>query len=192
MFGRWRAHHFGVKKTGIIEALNVSPKGSYEGFLLRAGKQLVQINLPKHDHPLSQTGLEQGQKITVELEPEKPHGEPAHEVFRLVDLAGTKGVSADVPHRGTGHFSGCIERLNYALHGAVNGGILESGDFLHVKPEGARALKLKVGMRVEGRGRKKPMVDGHSVIEAEIVNGLEIEHKKDKDKDKHSAKRTKH
>jgi len=178
-----------VKKTGIIEALNISPKGFYEGFLLRAGKQLVQINLPKHDHALSQTGLEQGQKITVELEPEKPHGEPEHEVFRLVDLAGTKGASADVPHRGTGHFSGCIERLNYALHGAVNGGILESGDFLHVKPEGARALKLKLGMRVEGRGRKKPMVDGHSVIEAETVNGLEMEHKKDKDK--HSAKRKK-
>ena len=34
------------------------------------------------------------------------------------------------------------------------------------------------------------MVDGHSVIEGEIVNGLEMEKKKDKDK--HSAKRSKH
>ncbi len=165
-----------MKKTGTIEALNVSPKGFYEGFLLRAGQKLVQINLPKHDHALAEKGLEAGKKITVEVEPEKRHGEPTHEVFRLLSVAGIDGDSA------TRQFSGRIERLNYALHGEVNGGILDSGDFLHLKPEGARALKLKLGMQVEGHGRTKPMVDGHSVIEAEMVNGVEIEHHKAKKK----------
>ena len=175
-----RAHDFHVKKTGTIEALNVSPKGFYEGFLLRAGQKLVQINLPKHDLAMAEKGLEVGKKITVELESEKPHGEPKHEVFRLLSVAGTNGDSA------TRHFSGRIERLNYALHAEVNGGILDSGDFLHLKPEGARALKLKLGMQVEGRGRTKPMVDGHSVIEAEVVNGVAIEpHKAKKE---HAAK----
>ena len=179
-----------MKKTGPIESLNVSPKGFYEGFLLRAGKKVVQINLPKHDLAMSQKGLEVGKQITVELEPEKPHGEPSHAVFRLLSLAGTNGDSTVVDHHAIIRFSGHIERLNYALHGAVNGGILDSGDFLHVKPEGARALKLNPGMEVEGRGRKKPMVDGHSVIEAEMVNGVEIEHRKPKKK--HPPKHNKH
>jgi len=179
-----------VKKTGTIEAFNVSPKGFYEGFLLRASKRLIQINLPKDARALAEKGLEVGKKITVELEPEEPHGEPEHEVFRLLSLAGINGDSAGVQHNETRPFSGRVERLNYALHGAVNGAILDSGDFLHLKPAGARALKLKLGMPVEGRGRTKPMVDGHLVIEAETVNGVEIKHHKAKKK--HAVKRGKH
>ena len=92
-------------------------------------------------------------------------------------------------NHGHGRFAGRIERLNYALHGEVNGGILDSGDFLHLKPEGARAVKLKAGMKVEGRGGIKPMVGGHSVIEADDVNGIAIPHHKTKKKHtaKHSA-----
>jgi hypothetical protein len=179
-FGGLRADYSSMKKTGIIEALNVSPKGFYEGFLLRAGKKLIQINLPKHELAPEEKGLEVGKKITAELEPEKPHGEPEHQVFRLIRSAGVQGSSAGVEDHRAKHFSGYIERLNYALHGAVNGGILDSGDFLHVKPQGARALKLTPGMEVAGRGRTKPMVGGHSVIEAEIVNGIEIDHHKAK------------
>jgi len=41
-----------VKKTGTIEALNVSPKGFYEWLLLRAGKKIVQkvngIEIQRH------------------------------------------------------------------------------------------------------------------------------------------------
>ena len=59
-----------MKKTGTIKALNVSPKGFYEGFLLKAGQKLVQINLPKHDLALPEKGLEVGKEITVKLEPE--------------------------------------------------------------------------------------------------------------------------
>jgi hypothetical protein len=170
-----------MKKTGTIEALNVSPKGFYEGFLFRNGKKLVQINLPKGEFSGQGSDLTAGEKITVEIEPEEPWGEPEHEVFRLIRLMNgnthtTNGVDKD----GLRHFSGSIVSLNYALHGEVNGGILDSGDFLHLKPEGARAVKLKTGMKVKGRGMTKPMVGGHAVIEAEKVNGVSIRHKKPK------------
>ena len=132
-FGGLRAHSFTVKKTGTIEALNVSPKGFYEGFLLHTGKKIVQVNLPKHELGMLDGGLETGKQITAEVEAEEPHGEPKYVVFRLLRLA----AEGDDKH-GTGPFVGRIERLNYALHGAVNGGILESGDFLHLKP-GERA-----------------------------------------------------
>lgn len=152
-----------MKKTGTIEALNVSPKGFYEGFLLRTGKRIAQINLGKeHRHNV----LKLGEKVTVEVEREEPEGKPAHEVFRLVGRIDGAGPSGD--------FSGVVVTLNYALHGEVNGGILDSGDFLHLKPAGARAVKLKVGMLVKGKGGTRSMVDGHTVLEADEVNGIAI------------------
>jgi hypothetical protein len=175
-----------VKKTGTIEALNISPKGFYEGFLLRTGKKIVQINLPKHEIGIIDQGLATGEEITADVEAEEPHGQPQHGVFRLLRFAGPNGHFAKPDKDGNNAFSGQIMRLNYALHGAVNGGILDSGDFLHLKPEGARTLKLQLGMQVEGRGVTKPMVGGHSVIEAQVVNGIEIKHHKAKKK--HAAK----
>lgn len=171
-----------MKKTGTIETLNVSPKGFHEGFLLRTGKRIVQINLAKDSRGAPENGLSQGVQITVEIEPEEPHGEPCHDVFRLVRLLGANGESPEGAKHESQNFSGRVETLNYALHGEVNGGILDSGDFLHLKPGGARALKLKVGMQVDGKGRTKPMVGGHSVIEAELVNGIVIRQHKAKSK----------
>jgi hypothetical protein len=89
----------------------------------------------------------------------------------------------------SGKFSGRVARLNYALHGEVNGGILESGDFLHLKPEGARAVGLKLGLSVKGKGKTKPMADGHLVIEADEVNGIPIERHKGPHKAPHKAKK---
>jgi hypothetical protein len=83
-----------VKKTGTVHSINISPKGFYEGFLLKSGKNVVQVNL-------------------------------AEEHLKLVRVL-DNGGRTDEP----GKFWGRIERLNYALHGEVNGGILESGDFL--------------------------------------------------------------
>jgi hypothetical protein len=164
-----------VKKTGTIEALNVSPKGFYEGFLLRTGKTIVQVNLPKDEPGMLYQGIELGKRITAEVKAEQTHGEPAHGVFRLVRLTSANGHSSKAKRH---PFSGRIARLNYALHGEVNGGILVSGDFLHLTPEGARALKLKLGMQVQGLGHTKAMIGGHLVIEAEKVNGIEVQRHK--------------
>jgi hypothetical protein len=153
-----------MKKTGTIEALNVSPKGFYEGFLLKTGTRIAQINLPKEKRESASKHLKPGEKITVEVEHREPRGEPVHEVYQLVRMLGSNGD--------------------------FNGGILDSGDFLHLKPEGARILKVKAGMHVEGRGKTRPMVDGHAVIEAKEVNGIEMQGHKAKTKQaaKHSKR----
>ena len=70
-----------------------------------------------------------------------------------------------------------MQRLNYALHGEVNGAILDSGDFLHLKPHGARVLQLVVGMDVKGVGSTKLATCGHRVIDAKEVNGVQVEKK---------------
>jgi len=152
----------------------VSPKGFYEGFLLKNGTAAVQINLPK-DHRHFGDEWRPGAPIRVEVAPEEPRGTPEHLVFRMVRVIDTSHGEPDRKTEKSVEFSGRIERLNYALHGEINFGILDSGDFLHLKPEGARTVGLISGMTVKGRGRTKPMVGGRFVIEAEEVNGIAIE-----------------
>src|ERR1700685_312266 len=125
--------------------MNISPKGFYEGFLLKSGKNVVQVNLPKeHLHSFADGWASDGE-ISVEVEAEEPWGAPAHKVFRLVRVMDTGRRKTGEEHHPPRNISGRIERLNYALHGEVNGGILESRDFLHLKPEGAQAIGLALG-----------------------------------------------
>ncbi len=179
-----------MRTTGTVEALNVSPKGFYEGFLLRTGKRLRQVNLRGGESATVDARVIPGARVTAEVEEEDPRGEPEHDVFRLVRLLNIDGHAPEAPQEGPQEFTGVIERLNYALHGEVNGGILDSGDFLHLKPAGARALELRAGMKVTGHGVRKPMIGGHSVIEADDVNGIAIP--RPATKKKHAAKHAGH
>jgi hypothetical protein len=155
-----------MQKTGIVQSFNVSPKGGLEGLLLEAEGEMIQINFRQEFAAEVMAAAAEGKEFQADVEAEEAHGDPSHPVFRLVSLGGQNG-----------HFSGKVKHLNYALHGEVNGAILESGDFLHVKPHGAAALGLKPGMKVKGTGASKPMFDGHRVIEATEVNGIAMEKK---------------
>jgi hypothetical protein len=112
---------------------------------------------------------------------EKVHPEAAHTVFQLVDLAIDKGkvkldaviLDPDAPYT----FSGVVPWLNYALDAEVNGAVLDSGDFLHLKAEGAKALQLIERSKVKGVGKTRTMAGGRLVIEADQVNGMPIKHK---------------
>lgn len=152
-----------MEKTGIVQTFNVSPKGTLEGLLMKIGDETIQINF-RQEFASEIASVAVGEELKVELEPEEAHDHPNHPVFRLL------GLSAN-----NSHFAGKVKHLNYALHGEANGAILDSGNFLHVKPYGAAALDLKPGMRVKGSGSSKPMFDGHRVIEAIEVNGIPME-----------------
>ena len=169
-----------MRKNGIVQAFNASPKGAYEGLLLQAKDELIQINFPQEFAAKIAELAPPESAVQVQVEPQETKDHACHPVFRLVGLInsdkGKFSLAAGNGHK-DGHFSGKVERLNYALHGEVNGAILDSGDFLHVKPHGAAALELTVGMKVKGNGATKPMIGGQRVIEAEEVNGLPMEHK---------------
>jgi hypothetical protein len=171
-----------VKKTGTLQSLNVSPKGYYEGFLLKSGKEIIQINWPKEHLQRFAGGWPLDSQISVDVESEEARGAPAHQVFKLIRMIGNGHQEKGQDSLLSRQFSGRVERLNYALHGEVNGAILDSGDFLHLKPEGARAVGLEVGMAVEAHGKTKLMPGGRFVIEADEVNGTAIGHHKGKKK----------
>ncbi|MDQ2774339.1 MAG: hypothetical protein M3Y57_05335 [Acidobacteriota bacterium] len=154
-----------LRKQGTVQAFNVSPKGAYEGLLLQTKDELIQVNFPQEFAAAMSDLAASAADVQLEVEAQKVDGHACHPVYRLLNVMNGK------------EFAGKVTRLNYALHGEVNGAILDSGDFLHVKPQGAAALKLKVGMKVKGTGSTKPMVGGHRVIEADEVNGVRIEKK---------------
>jgi len=168
-----------IEASGVVEAFNVSPKGSYEGLLLRNGEVLLQVNFPQEwSTTISDLPMPGGRvQIQAEPEKEKADGHAAHPVYRLIRLS--NGDKKSWPPNGsteTGevHFSGTVERLNFALHGEVNGAILDTGDFLHTKPHGANVLSLTPGLKVKGSGLAKPAVGAHRVIDAANVNGVQL------------------
>ncbi|MDQ2839924.1 MAG: hypothetical protein M3Y72_02565 [Acidobacteriota bacterium] len=164
--------HTAIRKKGIVEGFNVSPKGIHESLLLRNGKEVIQINIPPHLAAKASEATPTGAEVELEVTAEEVKGHPSHPVFRMLGFTG---------HDGNGEkqlkFSGKIERINYALHGEPNGGILDGGEFLHLKPHGAAAIGLRAGMEVEGKGTLKPSGGECRVIEAEEVNGMTIEKK---------------
>lgn len=167
------------KITGTFLQIVYSPRGGVEGFLVDADGETVQFVLDKDDDrsgPLV-GGLKAGQAVVVQGAPlpPSPKGEGEHAVrrfARLVSVDGRAPAKAAVAQAG---YSGKIVRLNYARHGAPNGYVLDSGDFVHVKPDGFSRLKLKLGDAVRAEGDAHFLATGGGwAVEAERVNGKKL------------------
>lgn len=177
--------------TGTVQAFNFAPKGEIDGLLLDVDGKTVQVNIPPDKGP----GVERlvGLSIAVVVGPEPKvadHPKGDHPVHKFIAFQG-ESAEAKPPHKpepkraheGHGHeepieVSGTVERLNYAKHGEANGVVLNTGDFVHLKPDGMKAAALKVGQEVSARGKATPSQSGKRAIEAEVVNGKELGHKK--------------
>jgi hypothetical protein len=60
-------------------------------------------------------------------------------------------------------------------YGEPNGIILESGEFIHIRPGGMKKLKLKLGSKVSAHGELRMTVLGTPLIEAREVNRVTLE-----------------
>jgi hypothetical protein len=155
--------------SGEIVSFNISPKGFYESFIMKEGKRLVQINFPQGSGPDAAGDLKVGQVLTVHampLDDKRPSDHPVYEWTR----------DENKTH------AGIVKQINYARHGEPNGAILDTGEFVHMKPHGAKAVDLKVGQKLTVEGEVRTSPAGHTVIEATLVNGIEIDHPKPKKK----------
>jgi hypothetical protein len=162
----------------VIQGYNYSPKGDIEGALLREGDRTIQVNIPPHLGIAIALAVPIGQSVETTVEPEPELRKPLegdHLVYRLVDLKAADGRVFALPDRGPEKsltVEGIVDRLNYSKHGEANGVVLESGDFLHLKPDGMKRLGPGVGqrIRVEGRARLTPL--GTRAIEVDVANGV--------------------
>jgi hypothetical protein len=175
--------HSETRITGTFVAPLFSPKGGIEGALLDAGDGIVQLTIDSEQLELSKliAGLDGRQALIVDTESSPPphKGEAAHAVRTLKRVLKVDGVDlADAAHFSQQKFRGKVARVHYARHGEANGVVLDSGDFIHLKPHGFKAVRVSVGDAIEAVGPAKPLVTGTGfVVEAQAVNGTPVAEK---------------
>jgi hypothetical protein len=176
-----RANYKVTALRGNVVGFNLSPKGVPEGILLDLGPsgEIVQINFDPEVAGQVTAVARQAQALTVDASTgADAHPEAAHPVFDLVRLSDADGkplfVAEGAPEPDV-LVRGKVVRLNHARRGEVNGGILDSGEFVHLRPHGVKAIGgLSIGQTLEARGEVRSGWSGHRVIEARTANGIEI------------------
>ena len=172
--------HAQQKLGGRFRHLIFSPKGTIEGLLIEVDGAPTQLVIdPEHgDSPLLGE-LKDGQQLELSAAPHKPSpkGEPVHALLQLERLLTINGRTVSAADAAPTTFSGIVARFNFAKHGEPNGVVLDSGDFIHLRPEGMAAAGLKIGDRVsaQGESRRLSVGQGH-VIEARELNGHKLKH----------------
>jgi len=146
--------HSESRLRGTVVAYNISPKGHIEGATVDTSNGLAQLNFPKHDAERMARAMAVGSVLDLPVELEHDDGD--HPVY--------------VPNEEEeGPASGTIVRLNYALHGEVNGCHLDDGTFVHLKPEKAKQYKLEIGTKITATGERRTGADA-VVLDAKTVS----------------------
>jgi hypothetical protein len=159
---------------GRFQHLVYSPKGGVEGLLIDTDGIATQFVVDPHDAACvgQLLGLKTGQALAVEgrKTPPSPKGEGEHVVYRFERLAAVEGEEPAMPK--DAEVRGKVVRFNFARHGAPNGVVLDSGDFVHTRPDGLARLGLQIGDAVHAEGAAQPLATGNGrVIEARRING---------------------
>lgn len=163
---------------GRFQHLIYSPKGRIEGVLIDTDGVPTQFVFERHDEDAAAAfaGLKSGQALVLEgiEEGSSPKGDAEHTVYRFERLASVDGKAPRQVDT-AGSIDGKVVRFNYARHGEANGVVLDTGDFVHTKPDGLARLALKVGDKVRAEGRTQPLATGNGrVVEAVRVNGQAV------------------
>ncbi|RYZ13406.1 MAG: hypothetical protein EOO24_00025 [Comamonadaceae bacterium] len=165
--------------AGRFQQLVYSPTGQIEGLLIDTDGVPTQFVTDPHDAAFRDTllRLRPGQALVLEgAEQDGPGHEPAaHVVYRLDRIARIDGKDPQ-PAASSGEtvVEGTVLRLNYARHGAPNGVVLDTGDFVHTRPDGFAVLAPAVGDRIRAAGepRHELVTGGGRVIEARQVERI--------------------
>ena len=176
-----------AKKQQLLEGkfqhVFYSPKGQVEGLMLDVDGEVIQVIFEHHDKDSAKhfLSLKQGQVLVIKATTKAlaPKGVRAHLVYTFIHLDSIDG------HKPTKHIgaknaasSGVVAYFNYARHGAANGVVLDTGDFIHVKPEGFSRFTLKVGDRVSAAGAIHQLLSGtRRVVDAVRINGKNVIHR---------------
>ncbi|HET9624785.1 MAG TPA: hypothetical protein VFP84_25635 [Kofleriaceae bacterium] len=138
-----------------MAAHNISPHGDIEGAMIECDGKTVQVNFPRHEEADLAARFRVDDTVELLVEPHDSEGE--HPVF--------------VASGNLSRVEGVVSALNFTRHGEVNGYRLGDGKLIHVKPHGARRIKVAIGDRIAAEGVLR--VGTHAtVLDAEGVEKL--------------------
>lgn len=163
---------------GRVMHLIYSPRGDIEGVLLASDDGIAQLVVERGDAHAATAllALSPGQAVALLAEPlpPSPKGRSPHAILALRHIVAIHGRRVATTHGALG-YRGRVQRFNYARHGAINGVVLDTGDFLHLKPEGYERSGLQIGDEVTAQGDAHRLADGHGwAVEARVVNGRAV------------------
>lgn len=151
--------------TGEVEGLNFGADGLPVSVMLRIEGGLVQVNFPRRTDPAFACTFEEGRVATVEaLASDRDCGR--HPIFEMVAARRI--------------WTGRVKRIGFARDGEPNGAILESGEFVYLKPSRAREAALAIGDELAVEGTSFVSEIGQVVIEPETLNGHPVGRRKKK------------
>jgi hypothetical protein len=160
---------------GSLRRLLFSPKGAIEGLLMTVSSKLIQVSMEPDAASANELAATLGSEIEVKASADhsaktKDGAHPVYKLNAITRIAGKPFKSNGSPHT----IRGIVAAVHYAKHGEPNGVILESGEFIHTRPDGMRQLKLRVGSKVIARGDLRTTVLGTPLIEAREVNRVRL------------------
>ena len=165
--------------SGTCQELLFSPKGGIEGLLLKVDGKTVQVSMPPDIGAAMARKTGSGKRLRVlaiaDHSPKTAEG--VHPVYQYEALADAAGEVIAWPVEGDGLtlMKGNVARIHYAKHGQPNGVVLESGEFIHLRPHGMAAIGVGVGAKVSAKGELRMTVLGTRMLEAHHANGHDIE-----------------
>lgn len=165
---------------GHVQHLIYSPRGEIEGALMEVDAAPLQLVFSHEDVESGAqfAAIASGQLVSVTAHPQgpSPKGAGDHPVYAHIALLTVDGHRPAKPDASAGAaYQGRVIRLNHARHGEANGVVLDTGDFIHLKPDGMARLGLKVGDAVQADGDAHRLADDSGwAVEASHVNGKPV------------------
>ena len=164
--------------VGTSKHLLFSPKGGIEGVLLKVGRAVVQITIEPGIGAIFAGLAAPGKRVRLLASPDRSPKtkHAAHPVFQFESLADAEGREIELPDEDNTNATvkGVVATVHFARHGQPNGVVLESGEFVHLRPDGMQQLELTIGMKVTAIGALRMTVLGTRLLEARRVNGIDL------------------
>ncbi len=162
--------------NGTCRQLLFSPKGGIEGVLLGMGRKTVQVVLSAPQGAALSRMCSVGKRLKLLALPDhSPKTALAvHPVYSFESLADSACRPVEFPDAEPSSVTvtGVVVALQFARHGQPNGVVLESGEFMHLRPAGMAETGLEVGSRVRAVGRARVTLFNTRWLDAHHVNGI--------------------
>ena len=164
--------------SGTCRQLLFSPKGGVEGVLLAVKGRTLQVSLSADEGAALARLTASGKRLRVlaTADHSPKTRDAAHPVYQFESLADAAGhpitLPADEP--GATAIKGVVAALHFARHGQPNGVVLDTGEFIHMRPHGMAAVGLGLGAKVRAVGEVRMTLLGSRMLEARQVNGIDL------------------
>ena len=162
--------------TGICQQLLFSPKGGIEGALIKVRGGVLQVSMQPDEGAYFSRSVGLGKRVRVlgvaDHSPKTRDG--AHLVYQFESFADAAGGAVESAQADPDNtvIAGVVAALHYARHGQPNGVVLETGEFIHMRPHGMAHVGLGVGSKIKAVGQVRMTVMGTRMLEAREVNRI--------------------